>query len=167
MESFHIPIMADSLLSSIATFHTTNIIVTHPSKFHFVGSIPESMYACVSPTCKLIQEYKKLPTSGPRDLTPKMLKSIEEVDKPGKQGKKQEAKKGEKGDRVSKVQSPKKQKAEKAAPSQPKQKKTKKPARKLILQSYSDSDFEYGPSRHQPQISSEYESESLDDEEVV
>lgn len=48
MERYQVPIMADSLLSSIATFHTTKIIVTDPSKYQFIGSIPESMYACVS-----------------------------------------------------------------------------------------------------------------------
>ena len=68
MDRFHVSIMTDSMLFSIATFHTTNIIVTHPSKFVFVGSIPESMSTFVPPSSKIIQEYKKLPSSGPREL---------------------------------------------------------------------------------------------------
>nr|KAJ0189358.1 hypothetical protein LSAT_V11C800443120 [Lactuca sativa] len=46
-------------------------------------------------------------------------------------------------------------------------KKVKKPARKLILQSSSDSDSEYVPTGHQPIIRSESESESSDDEDSV
>ena len=83
----HVPIMADSLLSSIATFHTTKIIITDPSKYFFIGSIPKSMYAYVSPESKIILEYKKLPSSGPRELNPEMMRSIEEEDKPAKRGK--------------------------------------------------------------------------------
>ena len=44
----NIPVMADLLKSSIATFHTMKIIVTDNSKFTCVGSIPESMCRCVS-----------------------------------------------------------------------------------------------------------------------
>lgn len=58
-----IPVMADSLKSSIATFHTTKIIMTDNSKFAFVGSIPESMYMCVSSASKLTGEYKKRPSA--------------------------------------------------------------------------------------------------------
>ena len=84
MERFHVPIIADSLLSLIATFHTTKFIVTDPSRFPFDRSIPASMYACVPVVSKLFQEYKNLPSSGPRDLTPEMIKSLEEADKPAK-----------------------------------------------------------------------------------
>lgn len=90
MDRLHVPIMADSLLSSIATFHTTKIIVTDPSKFFFIGPIPEAMYSCVSEASNVIQEYKKLPSSGPRELKPAMIRSIEEADKPAKRGKKPE-----------------------------------------------------------------------------
>ncbi|XP_023769602.1 uncharacterized protein LOC111918175 [Lactuca sativa] len=167
MDRFHVPIMADSMLSSIATFHTTNIIVTHPSKFVFVGAIPESMYAFVPPSSKIIQEYKKLPSSGPRELTADMVKSIEDADKPAKRGKKPEVKKGDKGGQVSKVQTPRKRKSEKAAPTQPKPKKAKKPARRLILQSSSNSDSEYVPP-NQPTIPpSESDSESSKDEVTI
>ena len=170
MEHYHAPITIDSLLSSIATFHTTKIIVTDPSKYLFIGSIPELMYACVSTESKIIQEYKKLPSSGPRELNSEMMRSIEEADKPAKRGKKQETKKREKGVKVSKVQTPKKQNSEKVAPSQPKKKKAKKVVRKLILSSSSDSDSEYVPSSHHPFIQpneSESESESSDDEGSV
>lgn len=92
MDHFHVPIMVDSLLSSIATFHTTNIIVIDPSKVLFIGSIPTSMYACVSEASPVIQEYKKLPSSGPRELTPTIVCSIEEADKPTKRGKQEKQK---------------------------------------------------------------------------
>ena len=48
------------------------------------------MYAYVSEASNVIQEYKKLPSSGPRELTPAMIRSIEEADKPAKRGKKPE-----------------------------------------------------------------------------
>ncbi|XP_052627464.1 flocculation protein FLO11-like [Lactuca sativa] len=67
--------MADSLLSSIATFHTTKIIVTDPTKYSFTGSVPETMIACVSAASNILQQYRKIPSSGPRKLTPTMRKS--------------------------------------------------------------------------------------------
>nr|KAJ0192655.1 hypothetical protein LSAT_V11C800450750 [Lactuca sativa] len=118
--------MADSLLSSISTFHTTKIIVTDPSKFPFNGSIPASMYACVPDASKLFQAFKSLPSSGPRELTLEMIKSLEEADKPPQRGKKPNLKKKEKEDQVTKVTTSKRQKFEKAAPSQPQKKKVKK-----------------------------------------
>ncbi|XP_052625071.1 uncharacterized protein LOC128132503 [Lactuca sativa] len=165
--------MADSLLSSIATFHTMKIIVTDPSKYSFIGSIPAAMYACMSDASNVIQEYKKHPSSGPRELTPAMTRSIKEVDKPAKRGKKPETQKevkatkptkGDKGGKVSKVQTPRKRKSEKAAPAQPKPKKVKKPARRLTLQSSSDSDSEYVPPTQPTPIPSESNSESSEDE---
>ncbi|KAL7588542.1 hypothetical protein Lser_V15G41069 [Lactuca serriola] len=48
MDRLNVSIMADSLISSIATFHTAKIIVIHPTKYSFIGSIPEAMYACES-----------------------------------------------------------------------------------------------------------------------
>ena len=44
IETFQIPVMADALLSFVATFHMTKIIVSDPTKFMFIGSVPESMY---------------------------------------------------------------------------------------------------------------------------
>nr|KAJ0203831.1 hypothetical protein LSAT_V11C500231530 [Lactuca sativa] len=138
----------------------------HPSIF-FVGSIPASMYACVSEPSAIIQDYKKLPYTGPRELTPSMVRSIEEEDKPSKRGKKQDKQteglviKGAKG------QTPKKRKTEKAAPSQPKQKKAKKPAQWLILQSSSDSDSDYVPIDHKRPSPTASGSESSDEEVSV
>ncbi|KAL7605733.1 hypothetical protein Lser_V15G20072 [Lactuca serriola] len=150
MDRFHVPIMADTLISSIATFHTTKIIFNDLSKFSFVGSIPASMYACVTEVSPVIIEYKKLLSSGPRELTPAMIRSIEEAKKLEKRGKKQEN-----------------QKSNKAAPSQPKEKKTKKPARRLILQSSSDSDSEYLPTGNKQPTPTSFESESSDEEVSV
>ena len=90
MDRLHAPIMADSLLSSIATFHTTKIIVTDPTKYSFIGSIPETMLARVSASSNVLQQYTKHPSLGLRELTPAMVRSIEEVDKPTKRGKKTE-----------------------------------------------------------------------------
>ncbi|XP_023752233.1 uncharacterized protein LOC111900585 [Lactuca sativa] len=133
--------MADSLLSSIATFHTTKIIVTDPFKFPFNGSIPASMYACVADASKLFQEYKKLPSSEPRELTSKMIKLLKEADKPAKRGKKPNFKKKEKEGQVSTVTTPKKRKSEMAAPSQPKKRKVKKMAKNPRRVSTSDLDY--------------------------
>ena len=44
MEKFQVLVMANSLKSKIATFHTTKIILADFTKFSFIGSIPESMY---------------------------------------------------------------------------------------------------------------------------
>ncbi|XP_052622678.1 uncharacterized protein LOC128127967 [Lactuca sativa] len=93
MDRNRVPIMADSLLSSIATFHTTKIIVTDPTKFTYIGSIPETMLGCISASSKLLQQYRKRKSVGPRDLIPSMLRSIEEGDKPAKRGKKPESQK--------------------------------------------------------------------------
>ena len=48
-------------------------IVTDPSKFQFVGSIPESMYACVPGASRIIKTYKEFLPSGPKELTPEMI----------------------------------------------------------------------------------------------
>lgn len=120
IDRLHVPIMADSILSSIATFHTTKIIVTNPSMFFFIGSILEAMYACVSEASNIIQEHKKLPSLGPREFTPAMIRSIEEANKPVKRGKKPEKQKDVRVLKPAKGQTPMKRKSEKTAPSQPK-----------------------------------------------
>lgn len=84
MEKFQVPIMADSLMSSIAMFHMTKIIVSGPSRFIFIGSVSESMYCCVSTESKLMNEYKKLPSSGLSQLTLEMKSSLDAADKPAK-----------------------------------------------------------------------------------
>ncbi|KAL7617901.1 hypothetical protein Lser_V15G04020 [Lactuca serriola] len=92
VDHLHVPIMVDSLLSSIATFHTTKIIVVDPSKYLFIRSIPAAMYAYVTKASKVIQEYKKLPSSGPKELTLAMIRSIEKADKPAKRERNQKHK---------------------------------------------------------------------------
>nr|KAJ0210234.1 hypothetical protein LSAT_V11C400205970 [Lactuca sativa] len=131
MDRLRVPIMADSLLSSIATFHTTKIIVTDPTKFSFIGSIPEAMLGRISASSNVLQQYRKHPSAGPRELTAAMIRSTEEVT------------------------------------SQPKgvqPKKQKKPARRLILQSTSDSDSEYVLPKHKNTPPSESEGESSNEE---
>nr|KAJ0187991.1 hypothetical protein LSAT_V11C900455360 [Lactuca sativa] len=152
MDRLRVPIMADSLLSSIATFHTTKIIVTDPTKYSFIGSIPKAMLGRISASSNVLQQYRKHPSSGPRELTPAIVCSIEEVDKPAKRGKKTDTQKDGPCD--------------KAATSQAQPKKQKKPARRLILQSSSDSDSEYVPPKHKNASPLESESESSNDEAV-
>ncbi|XP_023756223.1 uncharacterized protein LOC111904724 [Lactuca sativa] len=153
MDRNRVPIKADSLLSSIATFHTTKI-----------GSIPETMLASISASSNLLQQYRKRKSVGPRELTPTMLRSIEEADKPAKRGKKPESQKEGQVAKPSKGQTPKKRKTDKAAPSQPQPKKQKKPARRLILQSSSESDSDYVPPNQKKAQSSDSENESSDEE---
>lgn len=136
--------MADSLMYSISTFHTTYIILSDFSKFTFVGTIPESMYRCVSDASKFITEYKKLPASGPRPLTSEMQTSIDEVDKPKKGCKNKDKRKQIQDGPSSNLVTPKKRKSSKAEPSAPKKRKIKKIAHKL--KSPSSNDSEYVPS---------------------
>ena len=88
MDKYNVPTVAGAPMSSIGTFHTTKIIVSDASKFPFNGSIPESMYADIPTDSRIIRTYKEFKRSGPRDLTPEMLKSIHEADKPAPRGKK-------------------------------------------------------------------------------
>ncbi|XP_023769235.1 pectinesterase inhibitor 10-like [Lactuca sativa] len=93
-----------------------------------------------------------------------MLRSIEEANKPAKRGKKPESQKEGPVTKPTKGQTPKKRKTDKAAPSQPQPKKQKKPARRLILQSSSDSDSEYVPTKQKNALPSDSENESSDEE---
>ncbi|CAI9263499.1 unnamed protein product [Lactuca saligna] len=122
------------------------------------------MYACVPNQSAIIQEYKKLPSSCPRELRPVMVRSIEEADKPSNRGKKQDKHSEGLVIKGSKGQTPKKRKTEQAAPSHPKKKKTKKPARRLILQSTSHSDSDYVPTGHKRPSPTVSERESSDEE---
>ncbi|XP_052626913.1 uncharacterized protein LOC128133488 [Lactuca sativa] len=115
----------------------------------------------------VILEYKKLPYAGPRELTPAMIRSIEEADRPAKRGKKQEKQKEVRVIKAAKGKTPRKRKSDKASPSQPKQKKTKKPAQRLILQSSSDSDSEYLPTGNKQPTPTASESGSSDEEVSV
>ncbi|XP_023765875.1 uncharacterized protein LOC111914352 [Lactuca sativa] len=93
-----------------------------------------------------------------------MIRSIEEEDKPAKRGKKSETQKEVRVTKPVKGQTPKKRKSNKTAPSQPKQKKMKNTNRRLILQSSSDSDFEYVPPGNKPPTPTESESKSSNKE---
>nr|KAJ0205118.1 hypothetical protein LSAT_V11C500243000 [Lactuca sativa] len=101
---------------------------------------------------------------GSRELTPTMLRSIEEADKPAKRDKKPKSQKEGQVAKPSKGQTPKKMKTDKAAPSQPQPKEQKKPARRLILQSLSESDSDYVPPNQKKAQSSDSENESSDEE---
>lgn len=72
---------------AIPIFHTSNFIVSDPTKSDFVGSIPEAMLIKVPADNVLIIEYRKKPTYGPRPLTVEMRKDTEEANKPQKGGK--------------------------------------------------------------------------------
>ncbi|KAL7584446.1 hypothetical protein Lser_V15G43419 [Lactuca serriola] len=141
MDKYHVPIVAGSPLSSIGTFHTTKIIVSDASKFQFIGSIPESMYGDVPADSRIIQTYKEFRRSGPRELTPEMIKSIHETDKSAPRGKKNEKGKDKQIGKGAKGPSPKKRKTTKAAQSPPLKKRKTQPRRKLILAS-SSSEYE-------------------------
>lgn len=58
-----------------------------PVKFSFIGSLLEAMVNYVSTSNELISEYRKIPASGLRPLTPEMQKALEEANKPKKDGK--------------------------------------------------------------------------------
>ncbi|KAL7590731.1 hypothetical protein Lser_V15G37323 [Lactuca serriola] len=122
-------------MSSIGTIHTTKIIVSDASKFPFNGSIPETMYADVPAYSRIIRTYKEFKKSGPRDLTPEMLKSIHDADKPAPRGKK--ADKGKQVAKGAKGPSPKKRKSTKAAQSLQQKRRKTQPKRKLIIASSS------------------------------
>ncbi|KAL7590355.1 hypothetical protein Lser_V15G35622 [Lactuca serriola] len=143
MDKYNVSTADGAPMSSIVTFHTKKIIVSDASKFSFIGSIPESMYADVPADSRLIRTIKEFRQTGPRELTPDMLRSIHDADKPVARGKK-----GDKGKQVSKAPkgpSPKKRKQQKPASSpQPKRRKTQ-PKRKFLIPS-SSSESEGGSS---------------------
>ncbi|KAL7595143.1 hypothetical protein Lser_V15G31155 [Lactuca serriola] len=137
MDKYHVPIVANSPLSSIGTFHTTKIIVSDSSKFQFIGSISESMYGDVPSDSRIIRTYKEFRRSGPRELTPDMIQSIHDADQPAPRGKKNDKGKDKKVVKGAKGPSPKKRKPSKAAQSPPPKKRKTQPRRKLILSSSS------------------------------
>ncbi|CAI9263314.1 unnamed protein product [Lactuca saligna] len=137
MDKLHVPTVAGSLLSTINVFHTTKIIVTDPTKFSFVGSIPDSMSAGVSKESIIMKAYKDFRPSGPRELSAEMVQSINDADKPATRGKKPEQGKIKKGAKGAKGPFPKKRKPSKPDLSPPAKKKKVQPRRKLILSSSS------------------------------
>ena len=151
MDKYHVPIVADSPLSSIGTFHTTKIIVSDASKFQFIGSIPKSMFGDVPSDSRIIRTYKEFRRSGPRELTPDMIKSIHDADRPAPRGMKNEKGKDKQVGKGAKGPSSKKCKPTKAAQSHPLQKRKTQPRRKLILaSSSSESEEENSDSEESP-----------------
>ncbi|KAL7595628.1 hypothetical protein Lser_V15G29607 [Lactuca serriola] len=139
MDKFDVPTPAGASMSSIGTFHTKKIIISDASKFSFIGSIPETMYGAVPSDSRIIRTIKEFKQSGPRELTPEMLKSIHNADKPVHRGKK--ADKGKPVTQATEGPSPRKRKQTKPTQSpQPKRRKTQ-PKRKLVIPS-SSSDLE-------------------------
>ena len=67
----------------MATFHTKKIIISDPTKFPHNGSIPETMYRCVSAESKVMADYCKIPPKAPRVLSPNQQVALDVVDKPG------------------------------------------------------------------------------------
>ncbi|KAL7609416.1 hypothetical protein Lser_V15G13555 [Lactuca serriola] len=142
MDKYNIPSVVGSPMSSIGNFHTTKIIVSDASKFPFNGSIPESMYDDVPADSWIIKTYKEFRRSGPRELTPEMLKSIHDADKPAPRGKKID--KGKQVAKGAKGPSPKKRKTTKVVQSPPMKKRKTQPKRKLIIASSSSESEEAG-----------------------
>ncbi|XP_023734793.1 flocculation protein FLO11-like [Lactuca sativa] len=134
--------MKDVVLSSIATFHTKKIIVADLTKFPHIGSIPETMYRCVSTKSKVMAEYQLLPPKNPRQLTPEIQAALDDVEKPIKQGEKADSKKVATDGPSSKPVKSKKQKAEKAASSAPEKVKKMAQRPKTLSPSSSGNDEE-------------------------
>ncbi|XP_023758420.1 uncharacterized protein LOC111906873 [Lactuca sativa] len=118
------------------------------------------MYRCVSTESKVMADYRKLPPTGPRQLTSEMQTTLDVVDKPAKRGKKPDSKKHEKVGRSSQDATPKKRKTEQATPFETKKQKVKKMANKPKAASPSDSD--YVPSYHDQEKSDEVEDAHLE-----
>ncbi|KAL7614214.1 hypothetical protein Lser_V15G07192 [Lactuca serriola] len=151
MDKYRVPIVPGSPPSSIGTFHTTKIIVSDASKFQFIGSIPESMFGDIPAERRIIRTYKEFRRSGPRELTPEMIKSIHEADKPAPRGKKTKKGKDKQVGKGAKGPSPKKRKPTKAAHSPPLKKRKTRSRRKLILaSSSSESEEEKSDSDESP-----------------
>lgn len=86
IENLTILVMHNTLIASIATFLTTAIIISNSSKFSFIGSIPEAMFRDVPPSSKLLEGYRKLTPSGPRELTDEMQAILTDAVEPKKMG---------------------------------------------------------------------------------
>lgn len=132
--------MKHAMLSSVATFHTKKIIFSDATKFSHIGSIPETMYMCVSSESNVMTAYRKLSPKGPRELTPEMQVALDVVEKPVKRGKKADTKKVETEGPSTKTTKSKKRKAEEASSSTPKKVKTM--ARRPKNPSFSNSEHD-------------------------
>ncbi|XP_023760257.1 uncharacterized protein PB18E9.04c-like [Lactuca sativa] len=120
--------MKDALVASVATFHMKKIIISDPIKFPHNGSIPESMYRCVTTESHVMADYRKLTPMGPRVLTPEQKAALEFVDKPSNRGKHTTTKKEPTEEDKSKASKSRKRKSDKGDSS--KSKKIKKMERR-------------------------------------
>ncbi|CAI9259744.1 unnamed protein product [Lactuca saligna] len=67
-----------SVIAAIPIFHTSNFIVSDPTKFDFIGSIPEAMLLKVPTNNVLISEYRKKPASDSRPMPEDLRRALEE-----------------------------------------------------------------------------------------
>nr|KAJ0212498.1 hypothetical protein LSAT_V11C400221470 [Lactuca sativa] len=86
IKQLKIPLMSDALMASIATLHTTSIIMADRSKFSFVDLIPEAMFRDVPPSGKILEGCRSLTPSGCRPLTDEFQAILAEADKTKKGG---------------------------------------------------------------------------------
>ncbi|XP_023741173.1 actin cytoskeleton-regulatory complex protein pan1-like [Lactuca sativa] len=118
----------DALVASIATFHSKKIIISDPTKFPHYGSIPDSMYRCVTAESRVMADYHKLTPKEPRVLSPEQQAVVDAVEKPGNRGKRITINKETTEEDQSKTSKSKKRKSEKGASFKPK--KIKKMAKR-------------------------------------
>lgn len=76
------------MTASIPILHTSNFIVLDPTKFSFVGSIPEEMLKNVPSDNIVVNEYWKKPTFGVRPMPEDLWMALKEGNKPQKGGNK-------------------------------------------------------------------------------
>ena len=69
-------------LSAIPILHTLNFNVSDPTKFRFVGSIPEAMLFNVPADNVVVNEYRKKPVFGVCPMPEDLRKALEEGNKP-------------------------------------------------------------------------------------
>ncbi|CAI9264261.1 unnamed protein product [Lactuca saligna] len=65
----NITVIEECIIATIPIFHILNFIMSDPTKFNFIGSLPEAMLNCVPIDNELINKYQKKPASGPHPLT--------------------------------------------------------------------------------------------------
>ncbi|XP_052627455.1 flocculation protein FLO11-like [Lactuca sativa] len=109
------------------------------------------MYGDVPADSRIIRTYKEFRRSGPRELTPEMLKSIHDADKPAPRGKKADKGKEKQVAKGVKGPSPKKRKTTKTVQSPPqKRRKTQLRRKMVIASSSSESEEESSASKGSP-----------------
>lgn len=101
--------MDDSVMAEIPILHTSNIIVSDPTKFSFIGSFPEAMLLNVPANNLIVNEYLKKAASSVHPMPEDLRKAIEEGVKLKRGGKRKD-----KANSFESIQGPKK-KVKKAA----------------------------------------------------